>query len=57
MYYYYYYTVEVVHVHGKKACIGLEVQLHSFLTSALDGVKWPTLDTGLFNIGNNPCTH
>jgi hypothetical protein len=23
-----------------KACVGLEVQLHTFLTSALDGGEW-----------------
>jgi len=31
---------KVVHVHGKKACGGAEVEFHTFLTSALGEVKW-----------------
>jgi hypothetical protein len=30
---------ELTHAHAMKACGGVEVQLHSFLTSVLDGVS------------------
>ena len=32
--------VNAVLTHIMKACRGLEVQLHSFLISALDGAEW-----------------
>lgn len=31
---------KAVHVHAKKACGGVEVGLHPFLTSVLGGVEW-----------------
>jgi len=31
---------KVIHVHGKKACGEIEVELHTFLTSALGGFEW-----------------
>ena len=34
-----------------------EVQLHSFLTVALDGGEWLTSRSGHFTIGKKPCAH
>lgn len=36
-----------------KAYRGVEVKLHSFITSALDGGQWLSLDAGRFTPGKN----
>jgi hypothetical protein len=50
----------VVPVHAIKACRGIQVQIPSFLTLALDGVEWSTSRSGLLPhplTGKEPSTH
>jgi len=35
-------------LHAMKGCVGVEVQLHAFLTSALDGGEWSAPRPGRF---------
>jgi hypothetical protein len=44
-------------VHAMKSHTGGEVQLHSFLTSALKGVKWSTSRPNRSTRAKNPDTH
>ena len=37
-----------------KECGGVEVQLHSFLTWALDGAEWSALRPGRITLGEGP---
>jgi len=39
--------------HTMKTCGGMEVQLHEFLTSALDGGDWSASPPGRFTPGRN----
>jgi len=39
---------ETVHLHIMKLYVGVEVQLHSFLTSAIDGGEWSASRSGRF---------
>jgi hypothetical protein len=35
----------------------VEIWLHTFLTSTIDGGEWSALRPGRFSFGENPCTH
>jgi len=37
--------------------LGVEVEVESFLTSALDEGEWSALSSGRFTPGKNPVTH
>jgi len=47
---------KVVHVHGMKACGGMEIQHHIFLASTLDRVVSFTFHT-LYHWGESPGPH
>jgi hypothetical protein len=46
--------IRSVCVHAMKACRDGEVQLHSFLTSAVDESRWSTSRLGRFTPGKKP---
>jgi hypothetical protein len=43
-----YLRCETVHLHAMKLYEGVEVQLHSFLTSTIDGGEWSASRLGRF---------
>jgi hypothetical protein len=53
----YTYKYKTVPVYAIKAYRGIRVQLHLFLTSALDGGECSTLHSGRFSSGKEPGTH
>jgi len=46
--------VKVVRFHVMKAYGGLDVQLHFFLTSRIDGGEWSTSRSGHLRLGREP---
>jgi len=45
---------ETVHLHAMKLYVGVEAQLHSFLTSAVDGGEWSAWRSGRFAAAKEP---